>query len=439
MQYKSGIWMYIQTARDSQVTFIPMRDILKQDISNTLTGVFKNIEDKVQALKVVLIDLTADFFISKLPTTLKKKAVILTRRKQCDIFVDEPTRRVKVSKEFEKKIKTLIVDDSLTMRRIIRNILESDGRFEVAAESGHPENALELIKSQHFELITMDLHLPDISGAELIKKYFKSYPVPTVVISSLRPEESDLVLQSLENGAVDYIQKPDQKDLKYVQDEIIQRLLTAAQSQTHSQTGAVKPKISFKVEKGLLAIGASTGGTEAIKNVLLQFGNTIPPTVVVQHIPPIFSKAFADRLNRLLPFEVKEAEDGDRIRDNLVLIAPGGRQMKIAKGPSGEFIVKLTDDPPVNRHKPSVDYLFNSIVEHYKSKVVAVQLTGMGADGADGLVKLKKNGAYTIAQDESTSVVFGMPREAILRGGATEVVEIFNIGQFIQKGFCRDI
>lgn len=333
------------------------------------------------------------------------------------------------------KIKTLIVDDSVTIRKIIRHLLSSDPRFEVAGEASHPREALLLIKAIPLDLITMDLHLPDKSGAELIKDYMSIKAVPTVVISSLRPEESNLVLESLENGAVDYIQKPDQKTLLTMRVEILDRLHQAALAKPRIvNNNYQKNLLTTDTYSGLLTIGASTGGTEAIKTLLSQVGSRIPPTLVVQHIPQFFSEAFANRLNKLFPFEVKEAKHGDVIKADRVLIAAGGKQMKIVKKGS-EYVVAVEDGAPVNRHKPSVDFLFDSICLEFEGPTVAVLLTGMGADGADGLLKLKNKGAYTIAQDENTSVVFGMPREAIKRGAAIEVCGLHEMGLAIQNGF----
>lgn len=438
MNYRSGIWLYIQTNDDDVIEYIPLSKVLKQDLKISLSQILEKLKNKVQQLKVVLIDFSKETFLSKLNQDLVAKTTVVLRKKECQIYFDKQTKKVKVSKEKDTKIRTLIVDDSTTMRVLIRKILECDPNFEVVAEAGHPSQALELIEKNDYDLITMDLHLPEMTGSDLIKTYFKKKSIPTVVISSLRPEESELVLESLENGAVDYIQKPSQQEISSVKEEIIQRLLVAARAQTGKIKSVVNNKLNFKGQKGLLAIGASTGGTEAIKNVLQQVGEHIPPTVIVQHIPPVFSKAFADRLNKILPFEVKEAEDGDVVKADRVLIAPGGCQMKLVRKGT-DYVVNITDAPPMNRHKPSVDYLFDSIAENYKGSLVGVLLTGMGADGANGLLKLRKTGAYTIAQDESTSVVFGMPREAILRGGAIDVKELYNIGEAIFKGFSLNV
>ncbi len=335
----------------------------------------------------------------------------------------------------KSKIRTLIVDDSVTIRKVIRHLLESDARFEVVGEAATPSEALKEIRLRNIDLITMDLHLPQKTGADLIKEYMAIRPIPTVVISSLRPEESHLVLESLENGAVDYIQKPDQKTILANRVEILDRLFHAAQAKLVSNNKHTKQEaLLSQTGNGLLVIGASTGGTEAIKTLLAQLGSKIPPTLIVQHIPPFFSEAFATRLNKLFPFEVKEAKNGDKVQENRALIAPGGMQMRLAKK-GQDFFVVIEDSPPVNRHKPSVDFLFDSVKHEYSGPKVAVLLTGMGADGAEGMLKLRSVGAYTIAQDEQTCVVFGMPREAIKRNAAVKVCGLHEMGTAIHNGF----
>ncbi|MCM2353582.1 MAG: chemotaxis-specific protein-glutamate methyltransferase CheB [Pseudobdellovibrio sp.] len=337
----------------------------------------------------------------------------------------------------KSKIKTLIVDDSVTIRKVIRHLLDSDPRFEVVAEAANPTEAMKEIRLKQIDLVTMDLHLPQKTGADLIKEYMVIRPIPTVVISSLSPEESHLVLESLENGAVDYIQKPDQKTILAKRVEILDRLYQASQAKSvvQKKQQIKQATILGHNQQSLLVIGASTGGTEAIKTVLEQVGANIPPTLIVQHIPPFFSEAFAQRLNKLFPFEVKEAKNGDRVQENRVLIAPGGMQMKLIKK-GKDYFVAIEDSAPVNRHKPSVDFLFDSVKREYDcSKVVGVLLTGMGADGAEGLLKLKTGGAHTIAQDEQTSVVFGMPREAIKRNAAVKVCGLHEMGSNIHQGF----
>ncbi|AGH95427.1 protein-glutamate methylesterase/protein-glutamine glutaminase [Pseudobdellovibrio exovorus] len=437
MKYSAGIWILILTEDAHKIEYIPEQKLKYLNLQDRISDLIGTVLERVKAIKAVLINYSEDQFQKSIPLSLKNKTSFVARSNDCEIFYDEVTQKVRVSRDEQKfPLKVLIVDDSATMRAILKKIIQSDSRFQVTHETGSPNEALNLIRQNEFDLITMDLHMPEMTGADLIKLYFAEKKIPTVVISSLRAEESDLVLQSLENGAVDYLQKPEQSHLSDVGHEIIQRLLTAASAQVSSHHTTIKnTRHDFRSVQGLLCIGASTGGTQAIKNVLQQFGAHIPPTVIVQHIPAVFSKAFADRLNQLFSFEVKEAEDGDLILPDRVLIAPGGKQMRVVRSGSG-MKVRVEEAPPVNRHKPSVDYLFRSVVDFCDSvRVVGVILTGMGADGAEGLFQLKQRGAYTVAQDEKTSVVYGMPREAVERKAVKKVTSVFNMAEEIFRGF----
>lgn len=436
MSYRSGVWLLVHTAGNNQIEYVSLQAILKSDLKKCLEAIIGSIKDPILSIRAVLIDIPKDTFIAALREDLRSKTELLLRRKKCDIRFNEKDNKIEVSQERESKIRTLIVDDSPTMRRMIRHALESDGRFEVTQETGEPKRALELIFKEEFDLITMDLHLPDMTGADLIKTYMPERPVRTVVISSLRPEESELVLQSLENGAIDYIQKPEQKSMTAAREELLSRISAVASAQIGPVRRANGTKANLRNQTGILAIGSSTGGTEAIRVLLSQMGDHVPPTLIVQHIPAVFSKAFAERLNRQFQFEIKEAENGDLVQPDRVLIAPGGFQMKISAD-GRDIRVCVADEPPVNRHRPSVDVLFNSIPAIYKGPVVGVLLTGMGADGARGMLNLKTSGAYTIAQDEASSVVFGMPREAILCGGATEICDLYTMGNAVQRGFRK--
>lgn len=437
MKYGAGIWILILTDRTHKIEYIPELRLKYLDLKQKMRDLVGDMLDQVLAIKAVLIHYPEDQFLKSIPITLKNKTNFVLRQNECEIFYDEVTQKVRVSREEQKNpLRVLIVDDSSTMRAVLKKTIQSDSRFLVTHETGSPNEALRLIRENEFDLITMDLHMPEMSGADLIKRYFVEKKIPTVVISSLRAEESDLVLQSLENGAVDYLQKPEQSHLSDVGHEIIQRLLTAASAQVSTQHNVIKnTRHDFRSVQGLLCIGASTGGTQAIKNVLQQFGSHVPPTVIVQHIPAVFSKAFADRLNQIFSFEVKEAEDGDLVLPDRVLIAPGGKQMRVVRSGSN-MKVRIEEAPPVNRHKPSVDYLFKSVLDFCDSvRVVGVILTGMGADGAEGLLQLKERGAYTVAQDEKTSVVYGMPREALERKAVKKVTSIFNMAEEIFRGF----
>lgn len=337
-----------------------------------------------------------------------------------------------------KKIKVLIVDDSLTIRQLLQQLISKDPRFEVVGLAERPSQVEELILKTKPDVITMDIHMPEMDGVTLLKKIQPKYQIPTVMITSIQKEEGPLVLQALEAGAVDYIQKPSAKDLGEVSLLINERLQIAAQANLKGR-GKLRRSSRSLIQvdqESLVLIGASTGGTEAIKTVLEGMPQNIPPILIVQHIPPIFSAAFAQRLDSLFPFEVREAKDGDRVLPNQVLIAPGGKQMGL-NSHSGQLFVAVSDAPPMNRHKPSVDFLFQSAAGLKISKMVAAVLTGMGADGARQLKVLRDMGARTIAQDESTSVVYGMPKEAAAMGGAEFILPLDQVAEKI-SGLCNE-
>lgn len=360
--------------------------------------------------------------------------VIETNRKQIYIDKKVQSKKVKIqkieiekveiekveSKKDNKTLKILIVDDSSTMRKVLKEMLKNSNRISHIYEAIDAREAEQIIKSTPPDVITLDINMPGMDGVTFLKKYIKDHPIPTIMITSFNINDSGHIMEALEAGAFDYIEKPSFSEIKNHQSQFLEIIYSAyeAKDKIKKDANAVSSKVPQTLKKGdihkyLLAIGASTGGTEALKKVLTGLPSTIPPTLIVQHIPPVFSKAFADRMNELCPFIVKEAQDGDLVEPNKVIIAQGGRHLKLIEG-HGNLVVKLSDEPPVNRFRPSVDYLFNSIVQLQPNKhIIAAILTGMGDDGAKGLLNLKKIGAYTIAQDEQSSVVFGMPKAAI--------------------------
>ncbi|MDD0853783.1 chemotaxis response regulator protein-glutamate methylesterase [Halobacteriovorax sp. GB3] len=324
------------------------------------------------------------------------------------------------AREIKKQgdVKVLVVDDSKTIRNLLSRILNQAPGVNVVATAEKPSDVEELIKKHNPDVITLDIHMPEMTGVELLKKIHPKFKIPTIMVTSISIEEGPLVLEALENGAFDYIQKPKMEELAEVAPILIEKVREASKYVESSSRSSQTKSVGQFNQESLVVIGSSTGGTNALKDILTKMPSQIPPMLIVQHIPPVFSKAFADRLNTLCPFTVKEAEDGEVIEQNKVLVAPGGKQMKVEKR-GGKLHVVITDDAPVNRFKPSVDYLFNSTLEISKRRhVVGVILTGMGKDGAEGLLKLRKNGAYTIAQDEESCVVYGMPREAAQIGAA---------------------
>lgn len=351
--------------------------------------------------------------------------------------------KVRVSKEASKtvvsairpnKFKILIVDDSKTIRNILSRIFSSDSMFEVCAMAEKPSEVEALILKHKPDVITLDIHMPEMDGVALLKIIAPKYNIPTVMISSISMAEGPMVLEALENGAVDYIQKPELSEIEKVTPLIIEKVKTAAManlSKNSNKRSAKVPQTKLMSNlNSLIVLGSSTGGTEAIREILLGLPNEIPPMLIVQHIPAVFSAAFAKRMNDLCPFEVKEAENGDEVRTNRVLIAPGGQQMKFIYK-NGKATVEINDDEPVNRFKPSVDYMFMSVAKNLYTHTVAIILTGMGKDGARGMLELRNLGVRTIAQDEFTSVVFGMPKEAIAIGGAEYVEPLGEIAERI--------
>lgn len=331
-----------------------------------------------------------------------------------------------------KKIKVLIVDDSSTIRQLLGKILSEDKQIEVVAAVERPSLVEEAIKKHKPDVMTMDIHMPEMDGVNLLKKLQPVYKIPTIMISSISKEEGPFVLDALANGAIDYIQKPSANNLADVAIQIRERVKMAAGAVQVNTSGRVK-KVNSKgpLDKNqLVLIGSSTGGTEALRVLFEAMPENIPPTVVVQHIPPVFSAAFAQRLNTLMKFEVKEAADGDEIKENRVLIAPGGMQLSISSL-NGKLVVKTQDLPPMNRHKPSVDFMFKSALDLDPSRIIGVILTGMGNDGAKYLKELRDQGARTIAQSKETCVVFGMPREAIEIGAAEFIKPLDQIAETI--------
>ena len=365
-----------------------------------------------------------------------KEVKLVERNNKFEIVYYPNEGKLRVSKdeaqqESGKVVNVLVVDDSKTIRNLLTKVLSKSDQINVVATAEKPSEVDELIRKHKPDVITLDIHMPEMNGVELLKIIQPKYRIPAIMITSVSIEEGPLVLEALESGAFDYIQKPKIEELGIVGPLMIEKVLEAAKfrSNRRSSSSIVNRSKNTFNQDCTIVIGSSTGGTTALKDILCGLPSDIPPTLIVQHIPAVFSKAFADRLNGLCPFTVSEAIDGDVVEHNHVYIAPGGQQMKVrVKG--DQKIIQITDDAPVNRFKPSVDYMFESFEGSVsKENIIAVILTGMGKDGAKGIKKLKDLGALTIAQSEESCVVFGMPKEAIALGGATEVVHKENIAE----------
>ena len=342
----------------------------------------------------------------------------------------------------EKPVRVLIVDDSAMMRQLLTSILASDPGIEVVGTAQDPYFAREKIISLRPDVLTLDVEMPRMDGLTFLEKLMhSSQPTPVVMVSTLTQAGCDVTLRALELGAVDFFAKPTLETLKGVSDgaaRIIEKVKAAAKARiqprsatAHAPLAPVRPPLTggvsaFRMTHQIIAIGASTGGTEAIKDVLTRLPADTPGVVIVQHMPPGFTASYAKRLDSLCAIRVKEAEDGDRVLPGHALLAPGNLQMALRRS-GAEYSVRVFMGEPVNRHRPSVDVLFDSCAEQAGKNVTAAILTGMGDDGARGLKRLRDAGARTIAQDEATCVVFGMPREAIAKGGAELVLPLHKI------------
>lgn len=334
-----------------------------------------------------------------------------------------------------KKIKTLIVDDSESIRILLTKILSEDPDFEVVGAAKDAFEAEKMIKELKPDLITLDIHMPKKNGIEFLKEIQQKHFIPTVMISALSEEDGPYVIEAMAEGAIDYIKKPDLKNLTASAPAILESLKIAAKGKRFRRSPnsrkVMLPAVEINQEH-LVLIGTSTGGVEAVRCILEQLPEEIPPILIVQHMPAFFSKAFADRLNTLVPFEVKEAENNDEVKPNRVLVAPGGKQMGI-KIVGGKTVVRISDEAFDSRHSPSVDYLFKSAFDAKVRNATAVVLTGMGNDGTREIKKLKSIGVTTIGQDESTCVVYGMPKAAFEAGAIDHVLPLPGIAEKIMS------
>ncbi|CEK13946.1 protein-glutamate methylesterase/protein-glutamine glutaminase [Chthonomonas calidirosea] len=340
----------------------------------------------------------------------------------------------------EKRIRVLIVDDSALIRLLLTKLLTSDPQIEVVGTASDPLQASQKIEELSPDVLTLDVEMPHMDGLTFLADLMNHHPLPVVMVSSLTQHGCETTIKALELGAVDFFPKPTLQQLNTSNDtalELLAKVKTAASARvvrrSASRSEALVAKLApQQLMHEVILIGASTGGTEAIREILTSLPPNIPGIVMVQHMPPGFTSSFAQRLDKLCPFHVKEAQDGDRVQPGLALLAPGDFQTTLHRGYTG-YYVQVQKSEPINRHRPSVDALFNSAADSAKANVIAVLLTGMGEDGARGLYQLRQAGALTIAQDEATSVVFGMPRAAIALGAAEFVLPLPRIAQEIVR------
>ncbi|MCG7598605.1 chemotaxis response regulator protein-glutamate methylesterase [Halomonas sp. McH1-25] len=310
-------------------------------------------------------------------------------------------------------------------------IINSQPDMEVVATAPDPLVARDLIKRTHPDVLTLDVEMPRMDGLDFLERLMRLRPMPVLMVSSLTQAGSEITLRALELGAVDFVAKPQlgiRSGMLDYSNMIADKLRAAARSRPRSarREGTPPPpaiKAPLISSEKLIIIGASTGGTEAIRNVLEPLPANSPAILITQHMPGGFTRSFAERLNRLCRITVKEAEDGERVLPGHAYIAPGDAHLKLARS-GANYIAQLDNGPPVNRHRPSVDVLFNSAAQQAGRNAIGVILTGMGKDGAAGLLAMRQAGSPTLAQSEATCVVYGMPREAVALGGAAEIVDL---------------
>ncbi len=347
-------------------------------------------------------------------------------------------------------IKVVVVDDSAVIRKLVTEILDSDPEIEVVGSAANAFIARDKIKALNPDVITLDVEMPKMDGITFLKNLMRLRPMPVVMLSTLTQKGADITLEALSVGALDFVFKPtgSGEGLDKCAAELIEKVKTASKANVKHR---VKSDLSFSKGSGLnakfsadriradlrlIALGASTGGTEAIREVLFRLPEYAPPIVIAQHIPKEFSGPFAKRMDSISAMEVKEAEDGDLIKPGHVYIAPGSHHLTIERYGPSRMRCRLDLNEPVNRHRPSVDVLFDSVAKEIGSDTLCVLLTGMGKDGAMGMKRMQQVGSQTIAQDETSSVVWGMPGEAVKLGAADYVCPLDKVAEQIMKLSC---
>ena len=331
-------------------------------------------------------------------------------------------------------IKVLVIDDSAVMRGIMSRIINAQPDMSVAAVASDPVVAMEHLRRLSPDVITLDIEMPRMNGLDFLPRLMASRPVPVVMVSSLTAQGADATLRALELGAVDFVAKPvltNEQEIDAYAEEVADKVRAAAGARPRAKDprpSAPRLAAGPALAKKFIVIGASTGGVEALRELLVPLPSGMPPILIAQHMPAGFTRSFAQRLNGLCAIGVKEGQDGEPLRSGQAYIAPGGMHMTVAAR-AGRLETRLSQDPPINRHRPSVEALFRSAAQASGRHCIAVLLSGMGADGAEAMVELRRKGAHNIAQDEASCVVFGMPKRAIALEAVHDVLPPAGIAQ----------
>ncbi len=335
-----------------------------------------------------------------------------------------------------KKIRVLVVDDSLVFSEAIAIGIEKDPGIEVVAVASNAFEARDRIIEFRPDVMTLDIEMPKMNGIEFLRQLMPQYPIPVVVVSAI----NGAVFEALKYGAVEFVTKPgigSRGGIQGLVEELIPKIKIAANANIKREKDLMGTQQHIDTTAGtgsrsVIAVGSSTGGTEAVLSILKTFTVDMPCTLIVQHMPPVFTRLYAERLNSICSIEVREAKDGDRLYPGLALVAPGGLHIQVKRDPRGPYI-RCIKGEKVSGHCPSADVLFNSVADCYGKKAIGVILTGMGKDGAKGLLNMRKKGAKTIGQDETTCVVYGMPRAAYEIGAVDRQAELKDIPRLIQR------
>ncbi len=354
------------------------------------------------------------------------------------------------------KIRVLIVDDSALIRSVLREIISDQPDMEVIGVAPDPLVARELIRETRPDVLTLDVEMPKMDGLDFLERLMRLRPMPVVMVSSLTERGSETTLRALELGAVDFVAKPKisiQSGMREYADLIADKIRIASRARIRPRArpagegpasgipGPAQALPALRTPLGssekLIIIGASTGGTEAIREFLQQMPSDCPAILIVQHMPEGFTRSFAHRLDSLCRISVKEAEHGDRVLPGHAYLAPGHSHLQLARS-GANYVTHLDQGPPVNRHRPSVDVLFESAAASAGKNALGVILTGMGKDGAAGMLKMREAGAFNVAQDEASCVVFGMPREAIAVGAVHEVAPLVQLPRLVLEALVRE-
>ena len=345
------------------------------------------------------------------------------------------------------KTRVLIIDDSALVRSILTDIINKEADLEVIGAAPDPLVAREMIRASNPDVLTLDVEMPKMDGLDFLERLMRLRPMPVLMVSTLTQRGAEVTMKALELGAIDFVAKPKigvAAGMTELARDICEKIRIASRARMHRHVtslpvaGAafaskVAPKSYSRLStEKIIAIGSSTGGTEAVREVLMRMPADSPAIMVTQHMPPGFTQSFAARLDSLCRITVSEARDGERALPGHAYIAPGGRHMRLGRS-GANYVIAVDDSEPVNRHRPSVEVLFQSVAKNAGPNAIGVMLTGMGKDGAAAMLEMKQAGAYNIAQDEATCVVFGMPKEAIAAGGVDEVLGITRIGDRLQE------